>query len=199
MSIGIFQRRCHIETGEEQRSRSWLVRRTNQKSDHDTSVYMESVDGRLPTSLWDWAWACRQCLWIWQSRKLSVISPQGAGRYDGLNAEWMSETRSWHLNTSNTDDWTAACASHHSEAASCNDSVHYSTCTEENKTQWIYLQKVNRKFNPVFLYVCDNHHLFFHSSSFSAFKNPLASWHSVFLEWQTPTVQDDPSQQMWSN
>lgn len=51
--------------------------------------------------------ACRQCLWIWQRKKLSVSSHQGAGRCDGLNAEWDSEPQT-HLNTLNTDDWTAA-------------------------------------------------------------------------------------------
>lgn len=102
------------ETEEEQSWRCWLQRPTNQKSHHDASVYMESMDGRLPMSLWDRATACRQRLWIWQSGKLSVCGPEGAGRCDGLNAEWDSQSQT-HLNTSATDDWAAArvLVSHH--------------------------------------------------------------------------------------
>lgn len=104
------------ETEEEQSWRCWLQRPTNQKSHHDASVYMESMDGRLPMSLWDGATACRQRLWIWQSGKLSVCGPEGAGRCDGLNAEWDSQSQT-HLNTSATDGWAAArvLVSHHSD------------------------------------------------------------------------------------
>lgn len=95
---------CNGETEEKLVCR--LLMLTNQKSAHDTCVCTQSMDGRLPMRLWDWATACRRCLWMWRSGELSVCSPQGARLGDGLNAEQASETQT-HLNTSNTDGWTA--------------------------------------------------------------------------------------------
>lgn len=137
-------------TGEEQCLGFWLQRLTNQKSDHDTSVCMESMDGRSPMRLWNRAVACRHCLRIWQSRELSVSSLQGAGLGVGLNAEWVSDTprhfKHWWLNScscvSITSHWWLHVV------------YWFSTLLHLHTKQ---SHRTHFKFIPIFLYACAHH------------------------------------------
>lgn len=119
----------------------WLLKLTNLKSVHDTSVCMESMD-RLPMRL--------GCGLQTVSVNLTKWSSVGSPQETGLNAEWVSETQT-HFSTSDTEVWTAAhvLVAYHTLMTACSVVIQYITQPRRKTPQqnWLFIHSLLTKSN----------------------------------------------------